>query len=244
MNWMRLNSSCIASASVRISSVLPRPGTPSSRAWPPANRHTSTPSTMSAWPTITLWISWRRASNWLRKRSAACLTCSGIWLAMFFSPVRRFYSIRQSLVRVKAVSLRSAIARSAQRTYQRRSHLILHRPRQRVAWPCAVAGPWSSPTCVAPGPPGRQTSFLGRGASLATGDWSALASSSSAAFLPAAGFSVSCRDAAQRIDEVVLVARLGGAEFLLVASAGLAVRGSFLQTFAPLLLHLLATLLQ
>ncbi len=37
VNWMRLKSSDSASASVRISSVLARPGTPTSRQWPRAN---------------------------------------------------------------------------------------------------------------------------------------------------------------------------------------------------------------
>ena len=37
-----------ASASVRTSIVLPRPGTPSSRTWPPAKKATSTPSRISS----------------------------------------------------------------------------------------------------------------------------------------------------------------------------------------------------
>ena len=41
--------------SVRTSSVLPRPGTPSSSTWPPANRRDQhLPRTTSCWPTITL----------------------------------------------------------------------------------------------------------------------------------------------------------------------------------------------
>ena len=35
VNWMRLKRSDSTSPSVRTSSVLPRPGTPSSRMWPP-----------------------------------------------------------------------------------------------------------------------------------------------------------------------------------------------------------------
>ena len=35
VNWMRLNFRCTASASVLISSVFARPGTPRSRQWPP-----------------------------------------------------------------------------------------------------------------------------------------------------------------------------------------------------------------
>ncbi len=57
VNWMRLKSRSIASASVRTSSVLPRPGTPSSRACPPMNRQVRTPWTISSWPTMTLAIS-------------------------------------------------------------------------------------------------------------------------------------------------------------------------------------------
>src|SRR5581483_2833115 len=54
VNWTRLASSFRAWASVRTSSVLPRPGTPSSRTWPPARIETRTPRTTSSWPTMTL----------------------------------------------------------------------------------------------------------------------------------------------------------------------------------------------
>ena len=51
---MRLNFSDSASASVRIISVLARPGTPTSRQWPRANMATSNSSITCCWPTITL----------------------------------------------------------------------------------------------------------------------------------------------------------------------------------------------
>ena len=53
VNWMRLNSSDRASASVRISSVLARPGTPTSRQCPRANMAISSSSITCCWPTIT-----------------------------------------------------------------------------------------------------------------------------------------------------------------------------------------------
>jgi hypothetical protein len=45
--------------------VLPRPGTPSSSAWPPPSRQIKTPSTIASWPTIILPI-----SSLIRRRSA------------------------------------------------------------------------------------------------------------------------------------------------------------------------------
>ena len=62
VNWMRLNGSSSTSLSVRTSSVLPRPGTPSSNTCPPANSAINVPSTMASWPTIILPISARRAA--------------------------------------------------------------------------------------------------------------------------------------------------------------------------------------
>ena len=52
VNWMRLKPRSSASASVRTSIVLPRPGTPSSSAWPPASRLISVWRTSSCWPTM------------------------------------------------------------------------------------------------------------------------------------------------------------------------------------------------
>jgi len=51
---MRENFKSSTSASVRISIVLPRPGTPSSRACPPLMMHINTCCTTVCWPTITL----------------------------------------------------------------------------------------------------------------------------------------------------------------------------------------------
>ena len=53
VNWIRENSRFSVWASVRTSSVLPSPGTPSNRQWPPTNKHVSTPCTTSPCPTIT-----------------------------------------------------------------------------------------------------------------------------------------------------------------------------------------------
>ena len=57
VNWMRLNSSDSASASVRIISVFARPGTPTSRQWPRAKSAMSSCSITSSWPTMRLAIS-------------------------------------------------------------------------------------------------------------------------------------------------------------------------------------------
>src|SRR4249920_2308133 len=57
------------SASVLISSVFARPGTPVIRQWPPVNSAMSTCSTTSSWPTMTL-----RSSVRIRSRPAATLS--------------------------------------------------------------------------------------------------------------------------------------------------------------------------
>ncbi len=57
VNWIRLNFNFRAWPNVRINIVLPRPGTPSMRIWPPLNTPTSTCLTTSFWPTITRPIS-------------------------------------------------------------------------------------------------------------------------------------------------------------------------------------------
>jgi outer membrane protein len=61
VNWMREKSRCRAWASVRTRSVLPMPGTPSSRACPPTKRQVSTASTISSWPTTARAI-WSRTA--------------------------------------------------------------------------------------------------------------------------------------------------------------------------------------
>ena len=52
VNWMRLNFSSSTCASVAISSVLARPGTPTIRLLPPTKSVCSTSSMTSSWPTI------------------------------------------------------------------------------------------------------------------------------------------------------------------------------------------------
>ncbi len=78
VNWIRWNFRCSASARVRTSRVLPRPGTPSSSTWPPAIRAVSVSSTISRWPTMTLPISRRSASKSERNRSSCCFNSSGV----------------------------------------------------------------------------------------------------------------------------------------------------------------------
>ena len=53
VNCTRLKLRCMAWASELMSSVLARPGTPSSNAWPRAKIATSTCSITSCWPTMT-----------------------------------------------------------------------------------------------------------------------------------------------------------------------------------------------
>ena len=74
VNWMRENVASMHSASVRTSIVLPRPGTPSRSACPPARSVVMTPSTISSWPTIILAISVRRRVTSVKKRSASLTT--------------------------------------------------------------------------------------------------------------------------------------------------------------------------
>ena len=64
VNWTRLKLSSSASATVWTISVLARPGTPISRAWPPARTAVRMPSTTSSWPTI-------RCATWARRRFTA-----------------------------------------------------------------------------------------------------------------------------------------------------------------------------
>ena len=66
VNWMRLKLRSSTSASVLISSVLARPGTPVIRQCPPVNSAVSTRSITSSWPTMTLRISERIALAPLR----------------------------------------------------------------------------------------------------------------------------------------------------------------------------------
>ena len=61
VNWMRLKLRSRMRARLLISSVLARPGTPSSSTWPPAKRAISISSITCSWPTMTLPISARMA---------------------------------------------------------------------------------------------------------------------------------------------------------------------------------------
>ena len=62
VNWMRENLRSSARDSVEMSSVLARPGTPTSRQLPPANSAISACSTTASLPTMTLRSSVRDAS--------------------------------------------------------------------------------------------------------------------------------------------------------------------------------------
>src|SRR5688500_15729777 len=71
VNWMRLNSRSRASASVRTSIVLPSPGTPSSKAWPPAMRQINTSRTTPDWPTMTVATSFSMRETTARNSETA-----------------------------------------------------------------------------------------------------------------------------------------------------------------------------
>ena len=57
VNWIRLNERSRICATVLMSSVLARPGTPVIRQWPPVKSAISTSSITVSWPTMTLRIS-------------------------------------------------------------------------------------------------------------------------------------------------------------------------------------------
>src|SRR5690606_9733168 len=71
VNWIRRNSSAIASAIERIMSVLARPGTPTSSAWPPASIAMRTSSTTCSWPMIRFPTSARSCLATARSASAS-----------------------------------------------------------------------------------------------------------------------------------------------------------------------------
>src|SRR4029079_1733474 len=62
VNWIRPKEPEMVRARARTSSVLPSPGTPSTRTWPPASSAHSTASMTSRWPTSALPTSARMAA--------------------------------------------------------------------------------------------------------------------------------------------------------------------------------------
>src|SRR6267142_1313718 len=88
VNWMRPNVPEMLRARARTRSVLPRPGTPSTRTWPPASSAHSTASITSRCPTIALATSARRAAAifaaWVKFSSfIAQYPCSFLLVASF-----------------------------------------------------------------------------------------------------------------------------------------------------------------
>ena len=75
VNWMRLNVRSSACASVLTMSVLARPGTPISRAWPRQKIAMSSWSSTCSWPMMILPTSLR--SRWWASRSF-----SSIWVSV------------------------------------------------------------------------------------------------------------------------------------------------------------------
>ena len=71
VNWMRLNDRSRICATVLMSSVFARPGTPVIRQCPPVKSAIRTWSMTSSWPTMTLRISARIRSRPYATRSAA-----------------------------------------------------------------------------------------------------------------------------------------------------------------------------
>ena len=84
VNCMRPKVPEMVRASARTSSVLPRPGTPSTSTWPPASSAHSTWSTTSAWPTSALPISARIACGDLGRLGE--LLGGGLCLCVHFLP--------------------------------------------------------------------------------------------------------------------------------------------------------------
>src|SRR5690349_12383119 len=79
---MRPKVPLMVRASAFTSSVLPRPGTPSTSTWPPASSAHSTESITSGWPISALPISARIAPATLE----AWLSCSAVGLFKLFPP--------------------------------------------------------------------------------------------------------------------------------------------------------------
>src|SRR5262245_38800781 len=76
VNWMRAKLPRTVAASVSAASVFASPGTPSSRQWPRASRHTRRRSTIRSWPTMTF-----LTSNRVRSRRAEASSTSATWRA-------------------------------------------------------------------------------------------------------------------------------------------------------------------
>src|SRR5215208_406110 len=81
VNCRRLNEPPSTSATVLTVSVLARPGTPSSRTWPPARSATSTRSSIASWPTITRLISKSADSSasWAARSGRGSCSPSSAW---------------------------------------------------------------------------------------------------------------------------------------------------------------------
>ena len=72
VNWMREKVRPRISPRLRTISVLPNPGTPSSRQWPPHTSAMKTCSINASWPTIARAISAFSSANVRRARSMRC----------------------------------------------------------------------------------------------------------------------------------------------------------------------------
>ena len=82
VNWMRLASSPRILPKVSTSSVLARPGTPISRAWPPHKRVISVCSMTWSWPKMTADAA--RCTRWMRSPavSTRLAMASSVWVSV------------------------------------------------------------------------------------------------------------------------------------------------------------------
>ena len=82
VNWMRLASSPSTLPSVSTSSVLARPGTPISSAWPPDRMVTSVRSITCSWPKMTaeaaFWTRWMRSPAASMRPTMASSVCVSV----------------------------------------------------------------------------------------------------------------------------------------------------------------------
>ena len=96
MNWMRELVPCTVLAIDLASTVLPVPGTSSSRRWPPVSMQVSASRIVLVLPLMamsTLSTSWSKVSanhadwsGWMVMGSSQCL-CAGVWGCASQSPV-------------------------------------------------------------------------------------------------------------------------------------------------------------
>ena len=128
VNWILENDSSSPSARVLISRVLPSPGTPSRRTWPPANIPISTWLMISRCPTMTFSTSARSTSN---EATKSCTRASWVIATPLLRRRRREQRIRSG------GSFRSHYKPRESRGHRARQRLVLRTGRlQATRQPC------------------------------------------------------------------------------------------------------------